>query len=800
IPLKIDTYPPLSRRKAANSLIPSEIPDDSELPPSPVSGRSDQIDIPDETPGTYYSEEHRKDDDYEEEGYEDYDEDFEDFVVDSEPLDDLAYNPPPADIGAVGAWQGGHPLRRLNDRSNDSPSPSKVQKALEAENERASSAQERRDKEMNVYAAKRERMGSELPQRQVVDLVHSHKQAQKAKKASHAGERSAKRAKDLQNLIELDICVYEIFDLAPMNEYELYIRSFGSSNAVQVATQSNEDTIDQEMQTDDWDVEDKWVQIPPEQFTDVGTGTPDLPWMSVDDEKEGIGKDRRSGKKAVKGGGGAGRAEGSDGRGLLAIGVDSLGLVKFLRKASQVMDSLLEENVDHSGLPRSFSSERPLPISEGNTTLGRPSFLQGRVVTDICYSSTDHNLLIMAWSLRSGVEADKKTPLDDKGIVCLWRLTDPTVPYRLLVCEGKPTTVCFSPTKPHLVFAGTNSGSIQAWDIQESTTTVLRTPCYSTDGIHTMKRAHEEPIRRILALHRYRGRDGDRVTGLEGESFQIASIDEAGVMQLWVILELLEESIASSELDFGMKIGGKLKLIRSSGLTISNPERTSLLPDVRVQECRFQPNSTDRFIAATTLPMLLHGSRFQDRCTPRVYRSRSPPPSGIPPPLDGATTLDFSPYENDIFLAGHFSGSISLFSTREERALTVWNAPKARGAQGAPAGVSCVRWSPHRPAVFYVLDDAGTLYVWDLLESEGMPTHIIETAGGPKGKIIGIAVGPLAGGGVGAGGKGRPTLALAYEGGGVDVHWLDISLGEQIGEEEMFEAFLMALGFLKQTS
>lgn len=36
------------------------------------------------------------------------------------------------------------------------------------------------------------------------------------------------------HLIDLDVVVFEMFDLPPMNEYELYIKNFGRSDTKQV--------------------------------------------------------------------------------------------------------------------------------------------------------------------------------------------------------------------------------------------------------------------------------------------------------------------------------------------------------------------------------------------------------------------------------------------------------------------------------------------------------------------------------------------------------------------------------------
>lgn len=42
-------------------------------------------------------------------------------------------------------------------------------------------------------------------------------------------------------------------------------------------------------------------------------------------------------------------------------------------------------------------------------------------------------------------------------------------------------------------------------------------------------------------------------------------------------------------------------------------------------------------------------------------------------------------------------------------------------AENWPAGVSSIAWSEHRPAVFFVLDSAGTLHAFDVLEDDTGP-------------------------------------------------------------------------------
>ena len=71
-------------------------------------------------------------------------------------------------------------------------------------------------------------------------------------------------------LIELDVARFDLFDMPPVNEYELYMRTFGSSATKQVYVQTNDDNMEREIQTEEIETMTKWSQHPPEDFQCVG--------------------------------------------------------------------------------------------------------------------------------------------------------------------------------------------------------------------------------------------------------------------------------------------------------------------------------------------------------------------------------------------------------------------------------------------------------------------------------------------------------------------------------------------------
>jgi len=66
--------------------------------------------------------------------------------------------------------------------------------------------------------------------RTAINFVSAKQRAVNKKTSS----KTMQRGKDLLKMIELDMASFDLLDLPPVNEYDLYIRAFGSSNTRQV--------------------------------------------------------------------------------------------------------------------------------------------------------------------------------------------------------------------------------------------------------------------------------------------------------------------------------------------------------------------------------------------------------------------------------------------------------------------------------------------------------------------------------------------------------------------------------------
>ena len=55
-----------------------------------------------------------------------------------------------------------------------------------------------------------------------------------------------------------------------------------------------------------------------------------------------------------------------------------------------------------------------------------------------------------------------------KSYVCVWNVTQPSAPNKVLVASGGVTECCFSPLKASVAIAGLVDGAVCAWDLREA--------------------------------------------------------------------------------------------------------------------------------------------------------------------------------------------------------------------------------------------------------------------------------------------------------------------------------------------
>ncbi|XP_069067268.1 cytoplasmic dynein 2 intermediate chain 1 isoform X1 [Pleurodeles waltl] len=659
-----------------------------------------------------------------EEDFEAYDDDFEDEEEEFEPEEEVVLS--------------------------KNPEVEEIQRAISAENDMVATIPSRHN--LKGYEEKHGKEISDVQKKGshrgvFIDFI-SAKQRQISRKMA---SKQKKRSTELLRLIDLDFSItFSLLDLSPVNEYDMYIRSFGKTNTKQAYVQCNDDSVEQDIQTENIETEEKWTQYP-------GEGA------------------------RVSGGPSNTDSEFSDAVSIPKV--DSQKLASFLRSACQVVAVLLEEDqAEKQSSWKLRSQEASLSISDGCFQLNMNlQFLHDRKVCCLHFSQVQRHVLISVHGLPANPGA---VPLDDKYIVCVWNIWEPSTPLKILVCESEVKCCCFGPGKATLVFAGTADGSVVVWDLREDSNMhhsmmvgdcnwVFRSTTFSTDGVltsvnHVCPVQAIEPISTTVFKEKNRGliplTSEEEMAGL---SFQVASLDENGHLNLWVVMEMQKVDLAGSQSDLGLIPGGKVKLVHSSTINLLD---SFLSKDIHYQgipqtlNIKILPSDSNHFIIGTDIGLIFHGTRHGSRVPPKLYRphQRGTRPSKV-------TAVDFSPFGEPIFLVGCSDGSIRLHLMSVDLPVMHWD----DCTNGHP--VIAVQWSLTRPSVFFVLDAASTIYIWDLLESD---FHPVAKDSVRSDRVITMAV-------LGEPEKnnGLSGLALAKESGALDVQYIKKKWAQTYPEE-----------------
>nr|XP_045016702.1 cytoplasmic dynein 2 intermediate chain 1 isoform X1 [Jaculus jaculus] len=573
-----------------------------------------------------------------------------------------------------------------------------IQKAINAENERVGELSSKMFQKQGrmEYEQEPQADANTSPSRTpVCGIFVDFATASHRQKSRSQAIKQKTRSTKLLRLIDLDFSfTFSVLDLPPVNEYDMYIRNFGKKNTKQAYVQYNEDSVDRDIQTEDIETREVWTQHPGESAIVSG------------------GNEERDFSDAT-----------------VVPRIDTPRLSSFLRAACQVIAVLLEEDRLAAGPSwNPHCQDSTLSISDSSSQLNTSlPFLQNRKVSCLHASRVQRHTVVSVHDLP---EKRFSQSLDSRHLLCVWDIWQPSGPQKVLICESKVTCCCFSPFKAFLLFAGTVHGSVVVWDLREDSRIhqyvrlsdcfwTFRTPTFSTDGILTSVN-HRSPLQAIESVSTSVYKKQSFVLSpfsteeeMAGLSFHIASLDNGGVLNVWVVVELPKADISGSMSDLGLLPGGRIKLVHSAVIRLDDSlshKGTEFWGSPQTLSVKFLPSDPNHFVVGTDIGLISHGTRQDWKVSPKLFK---PQQHGIRPVK--VNVIDFSPFGEPIFLAGCSDGSIRLHQLTCERPLVQWDSSTNGRA------VISLQWSPTRPALFLVQDESSSIYIWDLLENDLAP-------------------------------------------------------------------------------
>uniref|UniRef100_A0A8C6VPZ2 Dynein 2 intermediate chain 1 n=1 Tax=Nothobranchius furzeri TaxID=105023 RepID=A0A8C6VPZ2_NOTFU len=554
-----------------------------------------------------------------------------------------------------------------------------------------------------------------------------------------------KRGAELLRLIDLDYSTtFSLLDLPPVTEYEMYIRHFGNANTKQNVFCRN--TLSR-----------KKAHFMYYYYF----------FILTDPKSSQEARDKTN----------------SD------LCFDSHRLASFLQSASQVMVVLLEEDeAERKSLRKLKIQTESLSFSDGSLQLNTSlPFLLGRHISLVHFSQVQRHTML---SVHMPTVKASAVRLDSNTIICIWNIWEPSRPQKILLYESEVQCCCFSPGKSTLVFAGTSVGSVVLWDLRERASNhyslkigeedwTFRQPTFSTDAVMSSS-GHLSSVTSVevvpftvagLSSEVPLLASKEELTGL---SFQLASLDQSGVLNFWVVLELPKANEAGSPTDLGLRPGGKVKLLHSSSLLAA--DRTSSRDVVNTRQfqallLKILPTDSNHFFIGTDLGLVSHGTSHGLKALPKFYRFQEVEER----PVD-ISSIHFSPFKLHLFLVGCGDGSIRLHAVSRDRPVAEWRSSTA----GEP--LVSLQWSQTRPTVFCGLDAASNLYIWDLLESDAQPV-IKERLTADRVTAMSVF-----------GDSGQQTysgVALAHQSGKIELHYFTKAFTtSSSAEEEQLESLM----------
>lgn len=321
-----------------------------------------------------------------------------------------------------------------------------------------------------------------------------------------------RRNAELMEIVQFESLSEGIFDLQSMNQYDEMMRKLQLNEAKNSSTQWNDDYLERECQTNDVEVAEKQVQWP---------------------------EDLNVGKSAGMG-----------------------GISRFLKRFLPTIEAVLEENAGGKGRGVKLAGEQSsVKYISSSLTLQLPQDLAAAQYPGLssCISGVaffPQRTSLVAVSSVFGAET----------LIWVWDLQS-NRPSKVLRADDVVTSLCIPSNSDYIVVCGTAVGSILLWDLREngfnhpsiqtgSDTYYLREPTYSTEAL--VDSGHFGSIERLMELQQ-----------TDNRNFQVASLDSAGNLLSWSVIELPNADEAGSELDLGLRISGKMKLIRGSSALIS---------------------------------------------------------------------------------------------------------------------------------------------------------------------------------------------------------------------------------------
>lgn len=245
--------------------------------------------------------------------------------------------------------------------------------------------------------------------------------------------RRNKRGEDILRMIKFDTYGFTLFDFPPI-PYEKFIKLYGKRSGVQVSSQTGDDNIEQETQTEEVFTENKWTQLP---ITFSKYDVSNSNYIDVyKSEFIGIGSDTNPIK-----------TKSNDKQ------IGSRQFEKFMFSAGQLMINLLEES--NVQISKELQNSNVESFSSGYIEFNSGFSSHTKECSVVYISYKDDGSKMITVHNKAKQESECK---GFKSIMYLWRISNPNKPEKVFAAYSEITCCTFETNDGRIIFGGSKDG------------------------------------------------------------------------------------------------------------------------------------------------------------------------------------------------------------------------------------------------------------------------------------------------------------------------------------------------------